>query len=89
MPDIPILVPLLVACCLFSPLLLSLIETNRANDSSSQDDGTNPPGGAPSPPPLPVRGDSHTVKIDRVELAPSLDVDTANTNRLPRPTETA
>ena len=72
MPDIPILMPLLVAACIFSPLILSLVETER--NSPDRRDDSNPPGNTPSPPPRPVHGDSHAVKIDQVELAPSIDV---------------
>jgi hypothetical protein len=80
MPDIPILMPLLVAACIFSPLILSLVETERDSDSPDRRNGSNPPGNAPSPPPRPVCGDAHAVKIDRVELAPSVNVDLAQTD---------
>jgi hypothetical protein len=80
MPDIPILVPLLVASCIFCPLLLSLVETERDSDSHDRRDGNTPPGSAPSPPPLPVGGDSRAVKIDRVQVAPSVNVDPERAN---------
>lgn len=72
MPDIPILMPLLVACCLFSPLLLSLLEVNRASDASGPDADDGPStGGVPSPPPVPVQGDACAVKVDHIELVPA------------------
>ncbi len=83
MPDIPILMPLLVAACIFSPLILSLVETNCTSDSRDHRNGSNPPGTAPSPPPLPVCGDGHAVRIDRIELTPSVDIGPAQADPCP------
>ncbi|PEN14228.1 hypothetical protein CRI94_04095 [Longibacter salinarum] len=67
--DIPILVPLLVAGCIFGPLFLSLREVR---DSS----GPSPGGGAspkPSPDsPTPLWGDAHTVDIDAIDIQPTV-----------------